>query len=216
MALERRSLREQIRDALVGRIVAGALVPGQRLVELRIAEEFGTSQAPVREALRELIALGLVEGAPNRGTFVRSFWQQGLQEIYLVRGALEEAATRAAMPLSTAALAALQQAIELMRAAAAAHDIDAFMHHSVQFHRQVLVEAGNTLLLSVWDSLQIETRTTILVSMPAVDLMALADSHQPLLDAMAAGEVEAACRLAREHQAWIEDLDRQQEAGGRR
>ena len=67
------TLSHQIRDTLVRQIVSGELEPGERLVETRVAATFGTSQAPVREALRELDTFGLVEIKPRRGTFVRSF-----------------------------------------------------------------------------------------------------------------------------------------------
>ena len=70
MVVNRAVFREQIKDALVQRILDGTYEPGQRLVELRIAEEFGVSQAPVREALRELEILRLVESEPFRGARV--------------------------------------------------------------------------------------------------------------------------------------------------
>ena len=64
MALKRLSLREQVRDALLRDIINGAYKPGDRLVEMKIARDLGTSQAPVREALRELDALGFVASGP--------------------------------------------------------------------------------------------------------------------------------------------------------
>src|SRR6185369_11387390 len=63
-------LRQRLKEALLRRILGGHYDPGERLVELRIAEEFGTSQGPVREALRELEATGLVTNIPRRGTYV--------------------------------------------------------------------------------------------------------------------------------------------------
>ena len=89
-------LRQKIKEALLRRILGGHFHPGERLVELRIAEEFGTSQGPVHEALRDLEATGLVTALPRRGTYVAEVMSEGLREIYTVRGALEEQATRAA------------------------------------------------------------------------------------------------------------------------
>ena len=96
-AISRTVLREQVKDILLQRIVSGELKPGERLVETRIASELGTSQAPVREALRDLELLRLVESEPFRGARVRGFGEAELIEVYPVRAVLEElAATEAA------------------------------------------------------------------------------------------------------------------------
>ncbi|WP_169728417.1 GntR family transcriptional regulator [Geminicoccus roseus] len=206
MAVKRKTLREQIKDALVSRITSGRIRPGERLVEMRIAEEFGTSQAPVREALRELEAIGFVTTRAHRGTIVRDFSEAGLREVYVVRGALEEAATRLATPRLAKDTRRLQASVDAMRAAAQAGDLDAMCTHSVAFHRQIVEASGNALLLSMWTSLQIETRTIITLLAPGLDLLAIAETHQPLVDAIAMGDVEQACTLARTHQEWFEEL----------
>ena len=84
-AISRTVLREQVKDVLLQRIVSGELKPGERLVETRIAQELGTSQAPVREALRDLELLRLVESEPFRGSRVRVFGEEELIEVYPVR-----------------------------------------------------------------------------------------------------------------------------------
>src|SRR3954465_10335932 len=95
-AISRTVLREQVKDVLLQRIASGELLPGERLVETRIAQELGTSQAPVREALRELELLRFVESAPFRGAWVREVSDQELAEVYPIRAALEDVAARAA------------------------------------------------------------------------------------------------------------------------
>ena len=77
--IERTVLREQVKDVLLQRIVRGELKPGERLVETRIASELGTSQAPVREALRDLELLRMVESEPFRGARVRAFGDEDRQ-----------------------------------------------------------------------------------------------------------------------------------------
>ena len=72
-SVKRESLTEQIKSIIIERILAGSLSPGERLKELQIAGEFGTSQAPVREALRSLQALGYVEHKAHVGAIVKSF-----------------------------------------------------------------------------------------------------------------------------------------------
>jgi DNA-binding GntR family transcriptional regulator len=199
-------LRGRLKEELLRRILGGHYDPGERLVELRIAEEFGTSQGPVREALRELEATGLVTNIPRRGTYVAEVMGEGLREIYTVRGALEEQATRILTRTGTADLALLQREVDLMHEAAVAGDTHGVVEHSVKFHRAIMQAAGNRLLLNIWQSLQIETRTTITMLVEGLDLVEIADSHQPILDAIASGDAETAARVAREHQDYFEHL----------
>jgi DNA-binding GntR family transcriptional regulator len=199
-------LRMRLKEALLRRILGGHYAPGERLVELRLAAEFATSQGPVREALRELEATGLVTNIPRRGTYVSEVMAEGLREIYAVRGALEEQATRRATARRSCDLAQIQREVDGMRAAAAAGDVPALIEHSVGFHRAIMEASGNRLLLNIWRSLQIETRTTITMLVDGLDLMEIADSHQPIVDAIAGGDAERAARVAREHQDYFERL----------
>jgi DNA-binding GntR family transcriptional regulator len=199
-------LRQRLKEALLRRILGGHYDPGERLVELRIAEEFGTSQGPVREALRELEATGLVTNIPRRGTYVAEVMGEGLREIYTVRGALEEQATRIVTRRGGCDLSILQREVDLMRDAALAGNVYGMIEHSVKFHRAVMEAAGNRLLLNIWQSLQIETRTTITMLTEGLDLTEIAESHQPIVDAIASGDAEEAARVAREHQDYFERL----------
>jgi DNA-binding GntR family transcriptional regulator len=87
--VSRPTLRDQIKDALLQRILQGTYAPGERIVEIRVAREFGVSQAPVREALRELEILRLIESEPFRGARVRGVRPEEIAETYPVRAALE-------------------------------------------------------------------------------------------------------------------------------
>jgi DNA-binding GntR family transcriptional regulator len=204
--VKRLPLRHQIKEAIIERIIAGRLRPGDRLIEMKIAAEFGTSQAPVREAMRELEAVGFLTATPHRGAFVRDFWREGLREFYSVRGALEEAATRAAMPMSAEAIAQLEQELGAMHEAALGKDLDALAAHSVAFHAVIVRAAKNELLHSVWKSLCIETRTTVTLLAAGDNLVELADSHREIINSIKSGDVETACRAAREHQDIFEHL----------
>ena len=205
-SVKRLPLRHQIKDAIIERIVAGKLRSGDRLVEMKIAAEFGTSQAPVREALRELEAIGFLSATPHRGAFVRDFWREGLKEFYAVRGALEESATRQAMPMQAADLQKLEDELEAMHAAALAENLDGIARHSVAFHEVFVKAAHNELLYTVWKSLCIETRTTVTLMAAGDSRVELADSHREIIDSIKSGDVEAACRTARKHQDIFEHL----------
>lgn len=198
------SLADRIRKTLIERIATGHYKSGERLIEMRLAEEFGTSQMPIREALRDLEMAGLVTAKPRRGSFVKPFATSAQREIYLVRGALEEAAARLATVNPALDIEALQREVDGMRDAARANDIEQMIRHSVAFHRAIVAAAGNELLLKLWDSLHLEIHTRVTLSEPGIDFMAAADSHQPIVDAIRAKDIEFACRLSREHQAYFE------------
>lgn len=199
MSLTRTSLREQIKEILLARILNGEYRPGDRLVELQIAQEFGTSQAPVRESLRELEALGFVESAPYRGTHVRAVTKDELAEIYPVRAALEEVAARAAAQRLDGNVAALAAELAAMHREADSGNLYEEVRHDVEFHRLIVVASGNRVLQDVWQSLRIEARTLISAIATEIDLHEIAEMHRPVLEALAARDGMLAGRLIREH-----------------
>src|SRR5262245_35720430 len=206
MKRPRRALRHDVRDGLVRSILDGEFGPGDRLIEMHIAREYGTSQGPVREALRELEMLGFVRSEPHRGTYVRDPWQRGMLELYEVRAALEEFAARMATPKLCRDVSALQAEVDGMAAAADRNDVHAAVEHSEQFHRLIVEASDNRLLYNVWDSLSITDHTALTMVTLSLDIRTVAESHQPIVDAIAAGDVELACRVSREHQAWFVEM----------
>jgi DNA-binding GntR family transcriptional regulator len=194
----------RIRNALLERILGGHYAPGDRLVELQLARDFGTSQAPVREALRDLETAGLVTIRPRRGSFVNDYHARTQHELYYVRGALEEAAVRLAVPALKGKIDLIAGHLEGMREAARANDLDGMLHHSVWFHRVIMRAADNELLLKMWESLHVEIHSRKTLLQPNIDMFAVAESHTPIFDAIAAGDVELAARLSRQHQAYFE------------
>src|SRR5919199_1225673 len=89
-------LRERARAGIREAIASGELQPGDQIVETAMAAKIGVSRSPVREALRRLEQQGLVEAIPNRGTFVAALDEADVEEIVLLRGALEGLAARLA------------------------------------------------------------------------------------------------------------------------
>jgi DNA-binding GntR family transcriptional regulator len=206
MKKPRRALRHDVRDGIVRSILEGEFGPGDRLIEMHIAREYGTSQGPVREALRELEMLGFVRSEPHRGTYVRDPWQRGMVELYDVRAALEEFAARLATPRLAEDVSALQAEVDGMAAAAERNDVQGVIEHSEGFHR-LIVEAGdNRLLATMWESLGITDHTALTMVTLELDFSTVAESHQPIVDAIAVGDVELACRVSREHQAWFVEM----------
>jgi DNA-binding GntR family transcriptional regulator len=199
MMIERTVLREQVKDVLLQRIVRGELKPGERLVETRIASELGTSQAPVREALRDLELLRMVESEPFRGARVRAFGDDELVEVYPVRAALEELAGKLATKRLDGDVTVLERELDAMREAARVDDLSALVQHDIAFHREMVEAAGNPVLEQCWKSLGVEGRITISLYGTYVEPHDAAEKHVPILDAIRAGKPGAAGREARKH-----------------
>jgi DNA-binding GntR family transcriptional regulator len=199
MPVTRGVLRDQIKDVIVERILDGFYGPGDRIVEIRVAEELGVSQAPVREALRELELLRLVVSEPFRGARVREVTASELAEIYPVRAALEEVAARAATPALAGDVGPLRAELDAMRKAAKRGDLHDFIAHDVAFHRVIVEASANGTLQELWRSLHVDLRTTITLIKHADDMAAVAESHVPVLDAIASGDAERAAAVLRAH-----------------
>ncbi|GIF46326.1 GntR family transcriptional regulator [Asanoa ferruginea] len=200
------TLSESIRDGLVELIVSGELKAGERLIETKIAADFGTSQAPVREALRELEGLGLVESRPRRGRHVLPFVEQTIREAYVVRAALEETATRLALLGGRLPFDEMRADVADMYRCATVDDVRAMGLASTRFHRRVIVAGNNFLLERAWEALQIEARTAIALVVTKPRLRDVADEHAELLQALESDDVEAACLHTRAHQWAYADL----------
>jgi DNA-binding GntR family transcriptional regulator len=178
-------LRGQIRRVLLDGLISGRWRPGDRIVERQVAAEFEVSQAPVREALRELESLRLVTSVPNKGARVRDIALRDLMEIYPVRATLEGLAAALAVGELDGDVTELRRHSESIRQAAEQDDITHQIRASVAFHRALVASSGNNLLLSVWDSLGIEIWTNLSIRMFRTELHANADDHEPLVEAFA-------------------------------
>jgi DNA-binding GntR family transcriptional regulator len=207
----RGGLRAQIKDVILQRIVEGSLEPGSRIVETRIAQELGVSQAPVREALRDLEQLGCVVHEPNRGCSVRAFSAEELLEAFPVRAALEALAARlAAERITTAELAELDQLLERMRRAARDGDAHEQSQANASFHATVVRAARNRTLERQWQMLEPYSRTYLTVSRPGIDLVHLSDRHVPVLDALRRRDRAKAAKAMEEHLLGAADLLREE------
>jgi DNA-binding GntR family transcriptional regulator len=194
--------------------VSGQLKPGERLVETRIASELGTSQAPVREALRDLELLRLVESEPFRGARVREFGDSELIEVYPVRAVLEELAAREAATRLDGNVGVLEREVEAMRAAAKRGDVNALARHDIAFHRLMVEAAGNMILEQTWKSLGVEGRITISLYGTYVGPEEAAELHVPILEAIRSGKPGAAGRAARKHVEAFARIARNRAAAG--
>ena len=182
------SLREQIREHIVEGIVSGRWKPGERIVERRIATELEVSQTPVREALRELESLRLIESAPNKGVRVRNLTAADLEESYPVRAGLEQIAAELAAPRLSADCSTLEPHVAAMYEADATSDGTAQVRHTVAFHRELVKAAGNSVLLHTWEGLGIEVFTALSIRWLGTVQKPFAEEHQELVEAFRRGD----------------------------
>ena len=193
-------LSDQIKDRILQAILSGRYPPGDRIVETRVARELGTSQAPVREALRDLSALGVVEISAFRGARVRRPSADELLGAFVVRAELETLGLRLAFPkLGEAHLADLRGYVNEMESAARADDAYRDTKADAAFHGCLMGAAGNGTLERIWQTLEPFSRTYITLAMPGADRRQLAGLHQPILDGLAAGDLPRALEALGRH-----------------
>jgi len=198
-------LSEQVKEELLDDIMSGRYKPGDRLVESQIAKRMGISQSPVREALRDMVAMRFVEVEPHKGARVRQIDQREVMEIYPVRARLEELAGQLAAERANQHLDELEMSIDRMTRAFEARDARTMAHWDVNFHRRILEVSGNQILIETWNSLMIEARTyvtlsNLMVRRPDLDL---ATWHQPIIEAIRSGDAERCGFEMRKH---VEDF----------
>ena len=190
-ALSRSVLADQVKDRILEGILSGHHPPDSRIIETKIARELGTSQAPVREALRGLEALGVVEITPFRGARVRRPSRREIIEAYVVRSTLEALAARLAVPrLTDADLAELGGHLEAMRVAAGKDEGRAVAEADARFHGRIVELADNDTLVKVWRSLEPFSRTYLTLVVPGADPQWSASLHAPILAALERRDVE--------------------------
>ncbi|MET8157609.1 GntR family transcriptional regulator [Sphaerisporangium sp. NPDC005289] len=150
--LDSPSLVELSMRRLRHEILSGALAPGERLIEEQLTQRFGTSRAPLREALRSLAQQGLVEHLPRRGVRVAELSSKDVDELFGLRDVLERYAVWTALPPSGAHdLSGLAEALEGMRGAVEAGDALAENEAHRRFHIALVALAGHRQLLLAYE-----------------------------------------------------------------
>ncbi len=150
----------------------------------------------MREALRDLELLRLVESEPFRGSRVSVFGEAEMVEVYPVRAALEELAARLATVNLDGDVKALEVELDAMKRAVKREDTKALVEHDIAFHRLIVEAAGNSVLGQCWESLGVESRITISLYGIYIDPEQAAERHAQLIDAIRSGNA-AAARAAR-------------------
>ena len=180
---QRGTLSGQVRHFILTKILSGEFEPGERLIEMKIARQMQTSQAPVREAIRELESTGLLETLPNRGSRIRKISNQELSDIYDVRAQLEGYAAEVICQKQIHITEQLEDAVDRMLRAAKRENMMLFASINHEFHSIIIKHAGNEILLKTWQTLHIQIKTFLIVNRLDKNLIEMAESHFKIIDA---------------------------------
>ena len=205
--VEREVLSTQVKDRILTWILRGDLAPGSRLVETKLARQLGTSQAPIREALRDLASLGFIETRPYKGSWVRRPSKRELIDAIEVRAELESLAARlAAARRSEKCIKDLEELFAAMAEAAEMNDPHEQSIKNTQFHARIVEAADNETLKRHWSMLEPFARTYITASAEGIDLHWLGERHRGVLDAIKAQDPELAAERARVHAEEVKEM----------
>lgn len=169
--VNRRSTAGIIADRLRGAIMDGDLVPGTQLGEADLAGQFQVSRGTLREAMQRLVEEGLVRGERHRGLFVRELSPDDVQDVYVTRNAIEQAAARLILRAGVDPVADRLDAVcARMKTAARRGDHRALGRADAQFHEVLVAASGSRRLSRMARTLLIETRMCILALQHTYDV----------------------------------------------
>jgi DNA-binding GntR family transcriptional regulator len=196
-----RSRMQRVRDELEEDIVNGRMAPGEQVHLEALVQRFEVSRTPVREALQQLEASGLVVVLPKRGTYVARVGMPELIQMFEVMAELEAlCASLAARRVQAPALAEIAEAHAACEREAGVQDANAYYYANEQFHQLIYQACGNPFLvqqttllknrLKPYRRLQLRLRNRIAQSLA---------EHGQIVDALRRGDSDAAARVARDH-----------------
>jgi DNA-binding GntR family transcriptional regulator len=193
------TLRESILETIRGAIISGALKPGEKVAEPELAERFGISRTPIREAFRQLESEGYLSVVPRKGAVVISFSQRDVEEFYAIKSILEGyAARKACEKLTPRDIEKLQAINDKLRLLAEESDVRNFFKVHNSFHDSFIKAADNDKLTELITTLVGRFQRLRIASLSLPGRMELSvKEHQKIIDAFRDGNADLAESLVR-------------------
>lgn len=194
-------LREIVFETLREAIISATLKPGERLMEIQLAEEMGVSRTPVREAIRKLELEGFVVMVPRKGAYVAGISMKDIADVFEIRAALESlAAGLAAERITEEELEQLERILVKIGECVQKNDLGQLIDVDTEFHDTLYKACRNERLVQIVSNLreQIQRARTASLSTPGRMKDAL-EEHKKIVEAVSERNVELAQQLAREH-----------------
>lgn len=195
------ALYQEVAERLRQRIFAHELTPGTWIDEQKLAEQYGISRTPLREALKVLASEGLVELKPRRGCYVTEISYQDIDDIFPLMAMLEgRCAIDAVRRATKADIAALKAIHEKLEKTAKEGRIDAFFEANQEFHRRIQELANNRWMLSVIQDLRKVLKMSRMHSLSLEGrLQQSLDEHRSIMAAFEAGDAVRAEKAMHDH-----------------
>ncbi|HPT86322.1 MAG TPA: GntR family transcriptional regulator [Bacillota bacterium] len=194
-------LRELVFESLREAIISGQLRPGERMMEIQLAEEMGVSRTPVREAIRKLELEGLVEMIPRKGAYVAGLSLRDIADVFEIRRALEGlAAELAADRITDEELERLERYLVIISEQIEAGNLEEVVQTDTDFHTLLYQASRNNRLSQIINNLreQIQRFRTTSLSYPG-RMKAALEEHRKIVEAISSRDEEQARRIAQEH-----------------
>lgn len=195
------SLPQQIAEVIASEIIELKLPLGRRLPEMSLATRFGTSRASIREAMYLLAQEGLIKRSPRKGTYVREFDRQEIEELYRIRAVLEELALERIAESYDKTQACLTALDAIMGEMEKVHKETKQYHElNFRFHKTVIEIGGSHLLLSLYKQIEGPLKIFLRVSFEANDAVLQSISeHKEILATIRQGNPQEACSILVTH-----------------
>ncbi|MDF2500323.1 MAG: rspR 3 [Anaerosporomusa subterranea] len=194
-------LREVVAETLRDAIVSGVLKPGERLMEIQLAEELGVSRTPVRESIRKLELEGFVVMVPRRGTYVTDLSIKDINEVYEIRTVLDVlAAGLAAERITEEELEELERLLVQIGEFVEQSNMEQLIEFDTKFHDVLYRASRNDRLVGIINNLREQFTRFRSISMKYPGRMQnTVEEHTRLVEAIAQRNPDLAQQIAREH-----------------
>ncbi len=200
--LRPRTLVDAVIDEVVAAAASSRILPGDRIVELDLAQGLGVSRVPVREALRILESQGLVVNEPYKGIRLRTVTQERIDHLIEARVALETTAAVRAIVAGrndTKAVQILNRHVDELELMGARQDAYGFASADTDFHRALCQFSGNEVVCDLWEMLSRQLTIIVGLSTLGKAMADIVDEHRKLVNVFASGDVEGMTKALDDH-----------------